>query len=159
MYPTYHRKDTFFERLVFWSKRFEEQPGIPAGHGGGVHRHLAPGFCVVIEQHAILGDDFGSFGPGPAGTLPDLDPVRLGLKDAVRLVDGLSAEKGVFLVVYAIARSSPQAPAVLFYIIGTLKVGKEEDQVGRGRRHHIRLLALKRFEHPFFWQQTDVSFS
>lgn len=31
LYPTYHRKDTFFEMLAFWSTRFQEQPGIPAG--------------------------------------------------------------------------------------------------------------------------------
>ena len=31
LYPTYHRKDTFLEKLAFWSNRTYEQPAPPAG--------------------------------------------------------------------------------------------------------------------------------
>ncbi len=31
LYPTYHREDTFLEKIAFWSSRVEEQPAPPAG--------------------------------------------------------------------------------------------------------------------------------
>lgn len=31
LYPTYHREDTFLEKLAFWSSRTYEQPAPPAG--------------------------------------------------------------------------------------------------------------------------------
>jgi len=38
LFPTYHREDTWLERLAFWTSRVEEQPAPPAGLRPGTQR-------------------------------------------------------------------------------------------------------------------------
>lgn len=46
-YPTYHRAPTWFERMIFWSTRVNEQPGPPAG-------------LRSVNERSTYGDEPGS---------------------------------------------------------------------------------------------------
>ena len=65
MYPTYQRKETFFEKLTFWSSEPREQPGPPVGSESIDRRDTYSG--PPPEGSESSGEDDETSGAGQGG--------------------------------------------------------------------------------------------